>query len=232
MAKKIKIRHKDETTTLFDFIDFQFNGNFDINHTLYDGDMIYVPQRIFEKGKIQIQSPSSKIGFYEFFEDESVFALISRISMDTESIDWDNILLDRKSNGQPTKFNLSINGDNNLNISGFKLMNGDVLNIPILESLIFLEGEVIRRGAIEWKPDKTAEYFIRLAGRNGNAVAYEKIIIVRNETNLVITGADNLVSPGDRIFVPKRGAVKFRELLTFTGPIVSIIIAAKALSIF
>ena len=150
-------------------------------------------------------------------------------------LDLANIAVIRKNGqGKPDTLKLSVNPNNSENpfIGNFILQPEDMLILPILKSLVFVEGEVNHSGALEWVPNRRAGYYVGIAGRTPDAGDDDKIVIMRKNTNEKIVGQNLIIFPGDHIFVPKRRILVVKEWLDFISPVVSVLIAAKAIGIY
>ena len=250
----IEIRRKNGAVDLFDFWNYKNYGTLSNNHLLQDGDVIYVPGRDFEKGTVYVQSSPLRSGFYQYLEEETVLDFINRgifdvdktlltrnigagrqIDSDLNPIDLDNISVVRSnSNGLKYTINLTLamDGIGGNFIGNFLLEPGDVLALPVISQFVFVDGEVAARGEIEWVANRPASYYVGIAGRTSDAVKDNKLIVTRQDTGDKIVGEDPVMDPGDHIFVPKKKHLLIAEWLEFISPVVSLIIAGKALAIY
>ncbi len=250
----VEIRHSNGTTECFDYWRYKNYGRQMNNTLLLDGDEIYVPGRDFEKGMVFVQSSPLRSGFYQYLEGETVLEFINRglfevdkkmitgsranqnqIDPDLNPIDVSNIAVIRNNqdNGESTtNLTIDVNGIEREYIGNYLLQPGDVLVLPVISQYVFVDGEVASRGEIEWIANRSASYYVGIAGRTSNATKNEGIKITRLESGEEFTGEDIVIYPGDHIFVPKKRHILVREWLEFVGPFVSLIIAGKAVGAF
>ena len=250
----IEIRRKNGAMKSFDYWNYKNYGKQSNNPILHDGDEIYVPGRDFEKGTVYVQSSLLRSGFYQYLEKETVLDFINRgifdvdktlltrnlgagrqIDSDLNPIDLDNISVVRNnSNGLKYTMSLTLemDGIGGNYIGNFLLEPGDVLVLPVISQFVFVDGEVASRGEIEWVANRPASYYIGIAGRTSDAGKDDKIIVSRKDTGEKTVGADPVMDPGDHIFVPKKKHLLITEWLDFIGPVVSLIIAGKAIGIY
>ena len=114
----------------------------------------------------------------------------------------------------------------------FILQPGDVLVLPELETFVYVDGEVANPGAIPWRADRKARYYISIAGRTTDAAGENEIIVTRSGENEFIIGQNPVIFTGDQIYVPKKKYLIVKDWLEFLSPIVSLILAAKAIGIY
>lgn len=233
-GSSIEIRRLNGEVKIFNHWDSILKGDNSTNFTLQDGDIIFVPHKSFTNGSVMVQGLSNAEGYYDFYPGETVKDLIYRTQLDTLKIDWNNLILNRTSeNGSISIIKLSITGNGNPENSyqNMHLKNGDVLNIPMIQRFVFIQGEINRPGMLLWNANKNANYYISIAGRRTNSEKTEKIKITRGDLNLELLGGSTLILPGDVIFVPKKRLSRFKEIFDFASPIISIVIAMKAVGI-
>ncbi len=250
----VEIRHNNGMTEFFDYWRYKNYGRQTNNPHLLDGDEIYVPGRDFEKGMVFVQSSPLRSGFYQYLEGETVLEFINRgsfevdktmitgsranqnqIDPDLNPIDVSNIAVirnDQDGGESTTNLTLDFNGIESEYIGNYLLQPGDVLVLPVISQYVFVDGEVASRGEIEWVANRPASYYVGIAGRTSDAAKNEHMKITRFETSDEVTGEDIVIYPGDHIFVPKKRHILVKEWLDFISPIVSIILAGKAVGAF
>lgn len=233
-GSKIEIRSQDGELKIYNQWDSILKGDNSSNYTLKDGDMVFVPHKSFTNGSVMIRGLSNAEGYYDFYPGETVKDLIYRTQLDTLKIDWNNLVLNRTSDeGNYSNIRLSITGGGNPENSyqNMFLRNGDILNIAMVQRFVFIQGEINRPGTILWSANKNANYYISMAGMRTNSDKSENIKITRNNKFDESLDGESLVLPGDVIFVPKKKLSRFKEIFDFASPIISIVIAMKAVGI-
>ena len=247
--RNIQIRHQDDTVEIYDSWKYYNYGHQDNNPLLRDGDEVYVPGRNFSQGSVIVRSSNYRSGFYQFYQDETVFEFIKRGNFDTDRLiseanltdkevnplDLDNVTVIRENReGMPDTLALSISPDDSGDpfIGDFTLQPGDILVLPVIKNLVFVDGEVRFAGSLEWVTNRRAGYYVGIAGRSSNAAGDDFVVVVRKNTKEKIVGNNPVIYPGDHIFVPKRKMLVIKDWLDFISPVVSILLAAKAIGVY
>ncbi len=114
-----------------------------------------------------------------------------------------------------------------------QMMNADVLVIPPINTLVYVEGEVNGPGAFLHTPNLTAGDYI---GQAGGPTHYANmgVAYVLRAGERIPARTDPVVEPGDRIMIPRIGIKWWQDYLRiFSGigiPVASIIISLYALN--
>lgn len=226
-TRSIEIRHRDETVEIFDYWDYKKFGHQKNNPLLKDGDEVYVPGSNFSQGGIFLKNPIDISGFYQYYKNETLIDFLNYEDIEIDQIDLANSAIVRNTDmGIQDTIKLSINQLN------FELQAGDVLILPNLQNLVYVDGEVSTPGSVDWIIDRPASHYVGIAGRTPDAAVMSKIEVTRRNTKEKIKGGDPIIFPGDHIYVPKKKYLVVKEWLEFLSPIVSLILAGKAIGIY
>lgn len=230
--REIEIRRADGSVEKFDAWKYYNFGGLENNPLLSDGDEVFVPGSNFTQGSVFVRGPSAFTGFHQYYPGESVFEFLKREEIQPIGLNLDkiNILRNAGSAGSES-IELSLDEDN-LSVLDFILRSGDVLVLPVLETFVYVDGEVANPGAIPWIADRKARYYIGIAGRTSDAAGENKVIVTRSGENEFIIGQNPVIFTGDQIHVPKKKYLIVKDWLEFLSPIVSLILAGKAIGIF
>ncbi|KPK95974.1 hypothetical protein AMJ80_02605 [bacterium SM23_31] len=233
-TRSIEIRHRDKTVEKFDYRDYKKFGHQENNPLLRDGDEIYVPRGDFSIGSIFVKNPVEKSGFYLYYENETLIDFLRHEDIIMDQIDLANSVIVRNNEiGFPDtiKLSLSQNNENSPSLN-IELKPDDILILPNLQNFVYVDGEVKNPGSIDWAAYHPASHYVGIAGRTSNSAGMNKIEVTRRNSNEKIKGGDLLIFPGDYIYVPKKKHLIVREWLDFISPVVSLIIAGKAIGIY
>ena len=89
------------------------------------------------------------------------------------------------------------------------LQSGDVLNIPRLEDVVFVTGEVVRSGEIDFQRGLPAGRYIAMAGGPSNQGSVDRLQVYDNYGNRRDANRDSVVYRGETILVKRRKGVIF-----------------------
>ncbi len=227
-GKLVEVRHLDGTVTSFDYWAYFGDGNQEINVSLKDGDVIFIPRNTPDKEYVLIQSPVEIMGYYNYYENETLEELISRTKLDSLYIDWRRITVTRDSTSEAKEY-VEFNKDESISsITDFELQPNDVLNIPYMYRYVFVEGEVKNPGFVLWEANRRASHFVGMAGKTARAVDDNNVRVYHIASGELTKGGDPFVIPGDRIYVPQKRTIRWKEYFDFVVPLTSLIISAKA----
>ena len=228
--RAIEIRHADGTVDHFNGWKYNNEGGLENNPLLRDGDEVFVPGSNFSQGILSVRSPVNRIGFYQYYQEESVFEFLKRNNFGTTNMDFENVTVERTDGtGEITTYSLTLNSVNPT-LTSFILHSDDVVILPIFETVVYVDGEVVNPGSYPWIAERSAGYYVSVAGRTTDASDKKKIIVTRK--NEKFYGEEIIIEIGDQIHMPKKRHLVARDWLEFISPIVSIILAAKAINIF
>jgi protein involved in polysaccharide export with SLBB domain len=85
-----------------------------------------------------------------------------------------------------------------------KLEDGDVIVVPAHPGKVFVFGQVNNPGYIEYRPDKSMQWYIDRAGGYAQGAEDDRARIIRGKTNVWVEGDEEIVVyDGDEIYVPR-----------------------------
>lgn len=167
-------------------------------------------------------------GIMPYVEGETVFHAIERAGGVTPYADTDNAFVRRRIPDSEQEYeilpvNLTkmiIDGD----FSGdFDLVPGDFLVVPSFENTIFIYGEVLRPGQMQYLPYYSAQHYVGLAGGPTSRAAYPRSVVIHSNGETEKLDINAIPQPGDSIFI-KEKTFKFWqdhwEILTGTASLV------------
>ena len=105
------------------------------------------------------------------------------------------------------------------------LENGDLLNLPVQEDKIFLNGEMKGTGAVDFRPELTARDYIAAGGGFGpRAKPEEAFVTFRNGRAYRLTDAPAL-EPGATIVVPEVSVKWWQDYINISNTLIGLISA-------
>ncbi|MCF6269618.1 MAG: SLBB domain-containing protein [Melioribacteraceae bacterium] len=119
---------------------------------------------------------------------------------------------------------LNDNSDN----SKFIVKDGDIIYIPEITDLVYVYGQVMNPGFIDYVEGNNYQHYIRKAGGVGNA-AKSEVYLIKGKTRAYIDMTDDdyqyTIESGDYIWVPKDIPRTFDFYLTRTARIAAVVAA-------
>ncbi len=232
-VREIEIRRKSGKKIVFDLEKFRVTGKFEHNPCLTDGDVVFVPREDLSEGHIFLNVDNDLSGYYKIYPGETVFEIADRIRLDQQLIDWNNAYIMRKTDGGSMSLPVDFRNRSVLqNSDKYILKNRDVLYFIPINFYVYVKGAVRNPGGFEYSPDKTAAYYIGLAGGTEKSGAMKRTKIIRGDTGSQEKGAGVLIRRGDTIVVPQQ--FLGQSLSDYMSPIMGVatfIISLKAVGI-
>jgi protein involved in polysaccharide export with SLBB domain len=214
---KIKLKRKGELYKVANLEEFEKTGNTENNPYVQDGDLIVVlrmEKSIIIKGavfgkrgyelrvaELTAARERTSEGLYELEQGERVSDVISKAGGITPWADMQSVYIQRDS--VKIKINLA-NVLSNMNVEdNIVLENGDVLVIPSVNAIVYVQGQVVNPGAFTFQPMLRASDYIGLAGGPIGDAHMSGLRIYRDKKK--ISGKnDPIIEQGDRIMVPRQ----------------------------
>jgi protein involved in polysaccharide export with SLBB domain len=233
---------------------FETEGDLMANPFVESGDVVFVPPveglvtvkgAVFGRGGYRLRTSALTTekeriseGIYELEPGERVFDMIRKAGGITPWADLAYCYIDRiVMGGKGTRKKLPVDlhailfrGDSAQNVA---LMNSDILVIPPINTLVYVEGEVESPGAFLYTPNLRASDYIGQASGPTHYANVRGAYLVRARARLSLRD-DPLVEAADKIIVPRVGLrwwQDYVQILSAIGiPVASIVISFYALS--
>ncbi|HRS01452.1 MAG TPA: hypothetical protein P5545_02760, partial [Bacteroidota bacterium] len=106
-----------------------------------------------------------------------------------------------------------------------RLQNGDIIYIPLQPTQVYVFGQVVNPGFVDYVPNRTMEYYISKAGGYASGAQKSRARIIRGR-NLIWVEAknDTYVYAGDNVYVPREPDIpaglqiqRYATIATFIG---------------
>jgi protein involved in polysaccharide export with SLBB domain len=105
------------------------------------------------------------------------------------------------------------------------LRDGDIIHIASNHETVLVQGQVVNPGYIAYVPQANLEYYLRIAGGLTEVAERGEIKVIKKGTMTWIDPAKTTITPGDRIWVPKRPHREFDYYLRTVSDVASIVAA-------
>lgn len=217
---------------------FERFGNVKDNPFVQDGDVIYVPK--MEKSVIVKGAVFGKMGYelrvsqftaamertseglYELNLGEKVLDLIDKAGGVTPWADLKNIYVQRGDKRIDIDFQkILVNSSSEANI---ELQDKDVIVVPSVNAIVYVQGQVVNPGAFPFQPNLKASDYIGLAGGPLAEANMSGAYIVRGRKKLSVK-KDPIIVEGDRVFVPRQIFKFWQDYVEIGSVAVSILIS-------
>jgi protein involved in polysaccharide export with SLBB domain len=176
-----------------------------------DRDVIVVPDKRSFPGIdfVRVQGGGGRDGRIYLQEGETLQSFLPRFIRLRNDFDLAHARIERKSGDGTFEFipiDLSkvLEGDASVDV---ELQTGDVINIPRLEDVVFVGGEVVRSGEIEFQRGLPAGRYIAMAGGPSDAGSDDKLQIYDSYGNRRDGNRESVVYRGETILVKRRTGV-------------------------
>ncbi|MCI0451368.1 MAG: SLBB domain-containing protein [Candidatus Latescibacteria bacterium] len=176
-----------------------------------DRDVIVVPDKRSFPGIdfVRVQGGGGRDGRIYLQEGETLQSFLPRFIRLRNDFDLSHARIERKKGDGTFEFisiDLSkvLEGDQSVDVA---LQTGDVINIPRLEDVVFVGGEVMRGGEIEFQRGLPAGRYIAMAGGPSDAGSVDKLQIYDSYGNRRDGNRESVVYRGETILVKRRTGV-------------------------
>jgi len=221
----ITIKHKDNSETKVNFIDFFRTGNLDNNPTLTEGDQIVIPFADIQKEGIVIRGSITGRGYDIIDKNETLESYLWRQANFNENADLESVLIERNIMGKKEFIRVLP-----VDFSNVTLKAGDQIDI-LSERGISVGGFVQRPGQYNFIPGYNYADYISLAGGNTVQGDAKKAIVLHLDGKREKAKSAS-IERGDVIFVPQNrkdvwiGQVSIIQLMTSISTLLLTFIAA------
>ncbi len=176
-----------------------------------DRDVIVVPDKRSFPGIdfVRVQGGGGRDGRIYLEQGETVQSFLPRFIRLRKDFDLSHARIERKdAQGNFEFINVDlarvVEGDTTVNVV---LKSGDVINIPRLEDVVYVTGEVTRPGEIDFQRGLPAGRYIAMAGGPSNQGSIDKLQIYDTYGNRRDANRDSVVYRGETILVKRRTGV-------------------------
>ena len=178
---------------------------------MQDGDVVVVPDKRSFPGIdfVRVQGGGGRDGRIYLAEGETLDSFRPRFIRLRKDFDLSNSKIERKkADGSmefiPVDLSRLVRGDSSLAVP---LQPGDVINIPRLEDIVYVSGEVVVPGDVEFQRGLPASRYIAMAGGPTDIGSIDKLEIFDDNGNRRNGDRNSVVYRGETILVKRRTAV-------------------------
>ncbi len=199
---------------------------------MQDGDVVVVPDKRSFPGIdfVRVQGGGGRDGRIYLAEGETLDSFRPRFIRLRKDYDLSNSKIERKRDDGSMEFipiDLSnlVRGDTTLSMP---LQPGDVINIPRLEDIVYVAGEVVRPGEVEFQRGLPAGRYIAMAGGPSETGSVDKLEIYDDKGNRRSGDRNSVVYRGETILVKRRTSVVLGNVFIGFVSLTSLLLSAYA----
>jgi len=244
----INLNRDGRLHSIVDIERFENDGILMANPFVQSGDIIHVPAvsglvtvkgAVFGRGEYRLRTSALTTekeriseGIYELKPGERVFDIIRKAGGITPWADLPNAYVERLivgGDGARKKIPIDLHAiiferDSSQNIV---MMNTDMLVVPPINTLVYVEGEVASPGPFTFTPNQRSSQYVGQAGGPTNYAYMRGSYILRNGEKLSMKD-DPVVEPGDIVMVPRAMIKWWQDYVTIISaigiPVASILV--------
>ncbi|MEO0124284.1 MAG: SLBB domain-containing protein [candidate division WOR-3 bacterium] len=240
---KIELRRKNQLYKIVNLEEFERFGNTENNPFVQDGDLIFVPKMeksVIVKGAVfgkmgyelkvsQLTAAMEKTseGLYELNEGEKVADLISKAGGVTPWADLKNAYIQRSDKKIEVKLHEAlVNPESESNIA---MQDGDILVVPSINAVVYVQGQVVNPGPFPFQPNLKASDYIGLAGGPLAEASMSSAYVLRGNKKISVK-KDPIIMEGDRIMVPRQIFKFWQDYVEIGSVVASLLISYLTLT--
>ena len=236
---RIRLIRNGQVQSIVDIERFERAGDLLANPFVESGDVLQVPAveglvtvkgAIFGRGEYRLRisaltTEKERVseGIYELIPGERVFDMISKAGGITPWADLSNSYIERLvvgGGGARKKIPIDLRRiiferDSSGNI---ELVNTDIMVIPPINTLIYVEGEVTNPGSFLFGPNLRAGDYIGQAGGPTNYADARGAFVLRAGRRISIR-ANPVVEPGDVVMMPRLGLKWWQDYVSIISSV-------------
>jgi protein involved in polysaccharide export with SLBB domain len=197
-----------------------------------DRDVVVVPDLRSFPGIdfVRVQGGGGRDGRIYLEPGETIASFLPRFIRLRNDHDLANSRIERiKPDGSaefiPVNLARLVEGDTTISVA---LQSGDVINIPRLDDVVFVSGEVVDPGPIEFQRGLPAGRYIAMAGGPGDRGSINKLEIYDNHGHTRDGDHDSVVYRGETILVKRRTGVILGNLFIGAVTLTSLFLSVYA----
>ncbi len=240
---RIELRRQGRLHARVNLTEFEKTGDALWNPFVQDGDVVIIPKMeqsvvvkgaVFGKREYELRvaeltaaREKSSEGLYELLEGERVADLILKAGGLTPWADPIHTYIER--NDDKLYINLSDVLVDTSSQQNIRLKAGDVLVVPSVNSVVYVQGQVVAPGSFPFQPNLRATDYIGIAGGPLGDASMGSAYVKRNSKKIDVD-SDPLIEEGDVVFVPRKVFKFWQDYLEITAVVASLLISYLTLT--
>lgn len=240
---KIELRRQGRLHARVNLTEFDRTGDPHTNPFVQDGDVVIVPKMektvvvkgaVFGKREYELRvaeltaaREKSSEGLYELLEGERISDLVQKAGGLTPWADPAHSYVERNDEKLFVDL-LQVLADTS-DAQNIRLKNGDALVVPSVNSVVYVQGQVVAPGSFPFQPNLRPSDYIGMAGGPLDNASMGNAYVERNRVKINAT-SEPLIEEGDLIFVPRKVFKFWQDYLEITAVLASLLISYLTLT--
>ncbi len=240
----IQIIRDGEVAAIANLDDFEQNGNTAANPLVRDGDVILVPRmersvtvrgavfgrRGYELRVAELTATRERTseGLYELIEGNRVSDLITKAGGITPWADPRQTYVKRGEDNIPVDLDAILTDPQHED--NIELADGDELIVPSVNTLVYVQGQVVNPAAYPFEANLHAMDYIGIAGGPLSDANMSGAHVQRGERKLSVKKENPIIQEGDRIYVPRQVFKFWQDYVEIGAVVASLIISYLTLT--
>lgn len=203
--------------------------------TVQGRDVVVVPDRNSFPGTqfVRVFGGGGRDGIIHIYAGETIGSFLPRFTRLRRTHDLSRAVIERKeASGEvtyiPVDLEAVIHGDRDQ--AAITLEPGDVINIPPFETAVYVVGDVVKPGPIDFQRGQTAERYIALAGGPSNGGSIDRLEIISPDGDKRGAGRNATVYRGETILVKQKRSRIFQAVFVSVTSLTSLVLSIIAVS--
>jgi protein involved in polysaccharide export with SLBB domain len=197
-------------------------------------DIVVLPdRRTFAGGDyIELRGGGERQGKVYIEKGETISSFIPRFARLSDNHDLERAIVERqKEDGSiqfiPIDIEKLVEGDKEADIP---LKKGDIISVPLVDNFVYVSGEVVNPGQIDFQRGLPAERYIALAGGPTRAGSVNKITIYSNDGTIREGDRHSKIFRGDTILLERTVSSYIGPMFVAFTSLTSLILSVIAVS--
>lgn len=241
----IELIRADTLHSIINLYSFELTGDPSANPFVTDADIIRVPsmkKRVTVRGAVYgsgvytlrisaLTAEQTRIseGIYELESGDRASDMVRKAGGVAPWANLRNSYVERSEGTGSAKNKIGANLEKVLvkgdTLADVLMEDGDILVIPSVEDVVYVEGAVNAPGPIQYQPELGALSYIGLAGGPTDRASMGRVKIRRPDGKTVIASGNLEIKRGDAIVVPEVALKWWQDYVTIAGAVTTVVIA-------
>lgn len=235
----------DTLHSIINLYSFELTGDPSANPFLMDGDIIRVPsmkKRVTVRGAVYgsgvyslrisaLTAEQTRIseGIYELEPGDRVSDLVRKAGGVAPWASLKASYVERRAGAEGKAIKIGVDLEKVLvegdTLADVLVEDGDILVIPSVEDVVYVEGAVNSPGAILYQPELGALSYIGLAGGPTDRASMGRVKVRRPNGDIISANGNPEIRRGDAVIVPEVTLRWWQDYLTIGTAVTSVVIA-------
>ena len=241
----IELLRGGDVHSIINLYSFELTGDPSANPFVMDGDIIMVPamkKRVIVRGAVYgsgvyslrisaltAEQTRTSEGIYELEPADKATDIVRKAGGVAPWADLRNSYVKRRTGAEGVAIKIGVDLEKVLvegdTLADVPMEDGDILVVPSVEDVVYVEGAVNAPGAVRYQPELGALSYIGLAGGPTDRASMSRVKIRRSSGETVSVSSNPEIKRGDAIVVPEVTLRWWQDYLTIGTAVTSVVIA-------